>query len=145
MSGPPAARDGGESLIELLVTVVILGISTAGLSAGLLSVGQASTMQRQQVLAQNALRSWAEQISAGTYTACAAAGAFSAPSPALPSGLTATVRTVEYWNGTSFASSCGTDSGIQQVTLRITAQNGLSPALNQDVAVVVRKPCVSSC
>jgi type II secretory pathway pseudopilin PulG len=145
MSAAPAGRDVGETLIELLVTVTILGISTAGLSAGLLSVGKASTMHRQQVLAQNALRSWAEQISAGTYTDCAAASAFSAPGAALPSGLTAAVIAVRYWDGASFRSSCGADTGVQQVTLRITAQNGLSPPLNQDVAVVVRKPCVSSC
>lgn len=147
MTGRPAARDAGETLVELLVTVVILGIATSGISAALLATVNASDLHRQQVLARAALRSWAEQIGTGTYNACAAAGSFAAPSPALPSGLTAAVTSVSYWDGTSFAASCAGDRGVQKVTLRITAANGLSASLSQDVEVVVRKPCgpVSPC
>jgi type II secretory pathway pseudopilin PulG len=135
----------GETLVELLVTVVILGIATSGLSAALLATVNASNLHRQEALARHSLRAWAEQIGVGAYTACAAPSSFAAPSPALPSGLTAAVASVSYWDGTSFASSCGSDTGVQKVTLRITARNGLSPPRNQDVEVVVRKPCVSSC
>jgi type II secretory pathway pseudopilin PulG len=138
-------RDAGETLTELLVTVVILGISTAGIAYGLATTVKAATLNRQQSLAQNALRTWAEQIGAGTYTACAPASGFAAPSPALPTGLTAAVTAVQYWTGTAFAASCGTDTGIQRVTLRITAVNGLSPAITESLAVVVRKPCTSTC
>ncbi|HST66042.1 MAG TPA: type II secretion system protein [Mycobacteriales bacterium] len=137
--------DAGETLTELLVTVVILGIATAGISVALGMTVKASAMQRQQALAQNALRSWAEQIGAGPYTACATAGSFAAPSPAPARGLTAAVTAVQYWNGVTFVSSCGTDTGVQRVTLRVTAANGLSPALTKTVAVVVRKPCASTC
>jgi Tfp pilus assembly protein PilV len=140
-----SARDAGESLIELLVTVVILGITTAGISGALLATGQASTLHRQQALAQNALRSWAEQLGAGTYTDCAAADSFAGPSPALPAGLTADVSAVQYWDGKSFADSCDTDTGIQKLTLRITAANGLLAALVRSSAVVLRKPCESAC
>lgn len=145
MSGSPATRDRGESLVELLVTVVVLGILTAGISGALLTVGQTSQLHRQQVLAQNALRSWAEQIGVGTYVACAAKTAFAAPSPALPTGLVASVAAVRYWDGTTFAATCGTDSGIQRVTLQITATNGLTAPLRHSVEVTVRKPCVSAC
>jgi type II secretory pathway pseudopilin PulG len=138
-------RDAGETLTELLVTVVILGIATAGISFALGTTVKASGMHRQQALAQNALRSWAEQIGVGTYTACAPASSFAAPSPALSTGLTAAVTAVQYWNGVAFVSSCGTDTGVQRVTLRISAANGLSPALTKTVAVVVRKPCASTC
>ena len=137
--------DAGETLTETLLTVVILGIATAGIAFALGTVVRASTMDRQQALAQNALRSWAEQIGAGTYTACATAGSFAAPSPALATGLTAAVTAVQYWDGSTFAGSCDSDTGIQRVTLRVTAANGLSPALTESVAVVVRKPCVSTC
>lgn len=137
--------DAGETLTETLLTVVILGIATAGIAFALGTVVKTSTMDRRQALAQNALRSWAEQTGAGTYTACAAAGSFAAPSPALATGLTATVTAVQYWNGVTFLSSCDSDTGIQRVTLRVTATNGLSPAVAESVAVVVRKPCVSTC
>ena len=140
MRGPPTGRDVGESLVEILVTVVILGIATSGLSAALLTTVKASNTQRQQVLARAALRSWAEQISAAAYVPCAVPGSFPTPSPTLPNGYTAAVTGVYYWNGTSFAGSCGTDAGAQALTLRITAPNGLSPALAQTLSIVVRKP-----
>lgn len=145
MTGPTPRRDAGETLVELLMTVVILGIATAGISGALLVSTKASALHQQQALAQNALRSWAEQVGAGAYTPCAAAGSFGAPSPALPTGLTAAVSAVQYWNGTAFTGTCGADTGIQRVTLRITATNGLSAPLTDTVAVVVRRPCVSSC
>lgn len=145
MSRPAGRPDAGETLVELLVTIVILGIVTAGIAAALLAAGTASSMQRNQVLAQNALRSWAEQLGAAAYTACATAGSFAAPSPAPPAGFTATVTGVQYWNGTTFGSTCAPDTGIQRVTLRITAPNGLSPAVGQNLTVVLRKPCVSAC
>lgn len=137
--------DAGETLTEILVTMAILGFAVAGILGALLTTNKASTVHRQQALAQNALRSWAEQISAGTYVDCATAASFAPPSPALPKGLTATVVSVQYWTGTAFAGTCGTDTGIQRVTLRVTAPNGLSPALSDTVAVVVRKPCVATC
>jgi Tfp pilus assembly protein PilV len=144
----PGARDAGESLIELLVTVVILGLATTGISGALLAAGKASTMQRQQVLAQNVLRSWADQIAARAYADCATTTTLASPAPSMPAGFTATVTSVEYWNGgSSFTGpgTCVTDTGIQRVTLSVSAPNGLSAAVSQSVAVVVRKPCVSTC
>lgn len=145
MTGGRAAPDAGETLTELLVTVVILGIATAGLSGALLTVGKVSQMHRQQVLAQAAVRAWAEQVSVATYTACATAAAIPAPSPALPAGFAATVPAVRYWDGAAFAATCTDDSGVQRVTLRITAPNGLSPAIVESLVVTVRKPCLASC
>jgi Tfp pilus assembly protein PilV len=142
VTGGALARDAGESLVELLVTVVILGIATAGLSGALLTVGKVSQMHRQQVLTQAAVRAWAEQVSVVTsYTSCATAAAFPVPSPALPTGFTATVTAVRYWDGALFATTCTADTGIQRVTLRVTAPNGLSPAIAESLTVTVRKPC----
>lgn len=138
-------RDAGETLTETLVTVMVLGIATAGISLALGAAVKASTLNRQQALVQNALVSWAEQVAAGTYTTCATTSSFAAPSPALPAGMTSAVTSVQYWNGLTFSGSCGTDSGIQRVTLRITAVTGTSPGLTDTVAVVVRKPCTSTC
>ena len=139
------AADAGETLVELLVTVVILGIATAGLAGALLATNSASQLQRQQVLAQNALRSWAEQVAAGPYTDCAPVAGFAAPA-ALPGGLTAAVTAVRYWDGTAFVPACGPDTGVQRVTLRITAAGGGLPRpVVQSLAVVVRKPCVAAC
>lgn len=145
MSGAPPRRDAGETLTETLLTVVILGIATAGIAGALLVATKASGMHRQQAVAQGALRAWAEQISAGTYTPCATAAGFAAPAATLPRGVTAAVAGVQYWNGTAFVASCGTDTGIQRVTLRMTAANGLSAPLVDTVTVVVRRPCVSAC
>jgi type II secretory pathway pseudopilin PulG len=138
-------RDAGESLVELLVTVVILGIATAGIAGALFATGRASNAHRQMALAQNALRVWAEQLGAGIYNDCAAPDSFADPDPdpALPTDFTAAVATVQYWSGTAFVSTCGTDTGVQKVTLTVTAPNGLARAVVRSMVVILRKQCDS--
>jgi len=138
-------NDTGETLVELLVAIVILGISVVAILGGLAVVVQSSTLHRKQAQSQNGLRAWAEQIGAATYNDCATVGSFGLPSPALPSGFTAQVTAVQYWTGTSFGNSCVADQGIQKVTLRVTAVNSPYPGFTQTLDVVVRKPCLSSC
>jgi len=137
--------DTGETLIELLVAIVILGIAVVAILGGIVVVVESSSMHRRQAQAQNGLRAWAEQISAATYNDCATAGSFNLPSPSLPSGFSPDVTAVRYWTGTSFSNSCVADNGIQKVTLRVAVANGLYPGFTQSLDVVVRKPCVSSC
>jgi Tfp pilus assembly protein PilV len=137
--------EAGETLVELLVAIVILGFAVIATLGGILVIVESSTMHRRQTLSQNGLRAWAEQISGAPYNDCATAASFGLPSPSLPSGFTPQVTAVQYWNGTAFTTSCASDTGIQKVTLRIAVANGLYPGFTQRLDVVVRKPCVSSC
>lgn len=144
MRTPAAGGDAGETLVELLITLVILGVGVVALLGGLFVTVQTSALHRNQVVAQNVLRGWAEQIGAEEYTHCATPDSFSPPT--LPSGFSGTVVAVQYWDGTSFTDSCDPgDTGIQKVSLRITVSKNPFPGITQSVDVVVRKPCESSC
>ena len=140
-----AAGDAGETLVELLVAVVILGLAFVAILGGILVSVETSTLHRRQAQSQIALRAWAEQIAGGAYSDCATTAGFGAPTATLPSGFTAAVGAVQYWNGTAFVASCAGDTGIQRVTLRMTVAASLYPGFVQTLDVVVRKPCVSSC
>jgi type II secretory pathway pseudopilin PulG len=142
----PRINDYGETLIELLIAMVVIGLAvTAILGALAVAVGS-STMGRNQARVQAALGSWAESLTTVgdtggyRYTSCATAAAFPAPT-SLPSGYTSSVTAVQYWNGTAWSSSCGTDLGLQKVTLRVTAPGTLYPSITQNLDVVVRRPC----
>ena len=58
------------------------------------------------------------------YVACAASSAYSPSTVGFgaPAGYTASVASVRYWTGTAWTSTCSPDLGLQQVTLRVTAQ-----------------------
>ncbi len=74
----PAAPDRGETLIELLVTTVVVGL---GVTAVLGAIGVAvrvSALQRQQAQAQELVTSWAERV-ADVVDTTAAPGADGAP------------------------------------------------------------------
>lgn len=141
---PP--RDRGESLVELLVSISILGVAVVAILGAIAMTATASGLHRDTASVQNHLHNWAEAVSnAPGWTACASAAVVQAavPAPALPTGWSAAVSDVDYWNGTAFVETCGTDQGIQLVTLSITS--GGSPVAQGTLDVVRRRPCGSGC
>lgn len=138
-------HDRGETLVELLVTIVILGIAGVAILGATLIAVDSSVLHRSQAQAQAGLRSWAEQIARASYTECAGTSSFPAPS-GVSSDFSWTVNGVQYWDGSQFVASCaGTDRGVQKVTLQVTVPRTVYPGFSQKLDVVVRKPCVSAC
>ena len=152
--------DTGETLLEILLSLMIMGLAvTAVLGAMGISV-RASTQDERQIHAQALLRSWGEHVVArttdATWTPCATAAtysgstwAYTSPVPpagleALPAGFAADVAGVTYWDpGTgAFAATCGTDSGVQRVRLRTTVAATGYPGFTSTYDVVVRRPCL---
>jgi len=129
-----AASDEGFTLVELMLAVAILGISGVAVVGGMMTSIQVSDLGRRQAEGQGQVRAYAEAVAGATYASCATSYATSYTPPA---GYTATM-TVAYWDGTSaFTSTCGTDSGLQRVTLTVAATDGRG---SETVAIAKRTP-----
>ncbi|MGO4256736.1 type II secretion system protein [Marmoricola sp. RAF53] len=151
MQDPRAAARGdrGETLVEVLVAVVILGIAGAAVMAGLQLSVKASDIHRKETTGGAYVRSLAEAIEqyvgkTGTtnYKPCAAANAYLVGSVTstldLPSGYTATQDAAKSVNTAGAASTCNSDTGVQQVTLRIASSDSRA---TEKLVVILRKPC----
>lgn len=144
------ARDDAESLVELLVSVAILGVVIVAIIEVLFTLIGGSLAHSDDAKGQNLLGSWAESVESASYSPCATPAVVLAAAPvpvSLPTGYSATIQTVQYWNGSSFDSQCaaGTDTGLQLVTLSVTPPTGPMPVVPQTLAVAKRKPCGSAC
>lgn len=135
-----AIRDAGESLVELLVSITIMGIAVTAILGAVGLAATSSSTHENLAQAQRLLRNWAEQL---TYsTACpAVVNPFSAPAGYVPNAAT-----VEYWNPTSrtFSSgsgACTSGTGMYRVTLSITAAGGQGAGIPQTLDVTMRRPC----
>lgn len=122
----PAAgdvADAGFSLVETLIAVAILGLGVVTVVGGMMTSITVSDLDRRQAEGQTALRAYAEAVAGDTYAGCASS--YPAAAFSLPSGWTAAM-TVAYWSTatSTFAAACGTDSGLQRVTLTLTATDG---------------------
>jgi type II secretory pathway pseudopilin PulG len=145
----PSRVDGesGETLIELLITIAIVGVSAVALLGALVTAVAGSTQHRSLAVQDSLLKSYAEaakqqielqasplyQPCAGSYPAITFSYAPYAP-------YTAQITSIEYWNGSNFASSCqgGNDGGLQEIT--ISAQQPPGGANQQQLSFVVRNP-----
>jgi prepilin-type N-terminal cleavage/methylation domain-containing protein len=138
------SEDRGETLIELLVALAILGIALVAVIGAFGASIAMSDVHRKQASAGAAVRNYAEFVSnyvAGTgYSSCAAASAYSpaAVGYTAPSGYSASTVSIKYWTGSAWSASCGSDSGLQQLTLAVSSTDTRA---SERVVLVLRKPC----
>jgi len=134
----PGPNDAGETLIELIIAVAIMGVTVVAIVGGIATTIMMSDIHRKQATAGAYVRSYGEAV-AGHYDASASPSY--PPSAALgfaaPAGFTATVTSpVRCWNGTAFG-ACTASSTVQQVTLKVASTDLRA---SESLVVVVRKP-----
>ena len=115
-------REAGFTLVDTIVGVAILGIGVTTVVGGMATSITVSARGRAAAEAQIAVRSYAELLAAATYVDCATS--YSTPFTA-PGGYTAT-QAVSYWDSatSTFGAVCGTDSGLQRITLTVASDDG---------------------
>jgi len=134
---PRGTGDAGTSLIEVMVAVILVGITFVALLAGLSTVALGSDIHRQQADAEVVLTSAAERLKAPEvpHQPCAnennAVYLAAARSAAVPPGWdpTSTIRIapggVRYWDGANFGATChdtatlGHLLTLQEITLEV--------------------------
>lgn len=148
MTGPalrpnrrPRRRRGeeGETLIEVLVAVVLMGVAFAAILGGMGTAIISSVTQQKVTSADSVIRSAAEKVVSVPYVSCASS--YETPTP--PAGYTVTVE-VEYWDGVgAFGQACPTaDTGVQKVTLTVRSI-GPRPLRDAVLEVVKRESMLS--
>jgi type II secretory pathway pseudopilin PulG len=116
-----ARGDVGETLIEILFTIVIISLTFTALFTSLATTGNAGNVQRVSVQADVVMRNYAEAIRSATQT-CVAGTSYTLVYPAPPSGFTPT--------GAGVCPSAGT---VQLLTLQV--QVPLGPPVTMQIAV----------
>src|SRR3954468_6166662 len=100
------AEDRGETLLELMISLAILGVAVVTIAAGIALSIKTSDVHRKEVTASAYARDFAEalqnSVAGSGYSACATtatyASVYSVPA-ADSSFYSSSVSTVEYWNG----------------------------------------------
>lgn len=126
-------NEAGETLIEVLSAIIILGIAIAALLAGLGSTVSNSARHRDLATGNALLRSYAEAVKQSTragYVNCASNYNVPATAYSLPNGWAAPTNTV--------VDPCpaGNDPGTQRVTISIVTPRNVTQSLD----IWVRKP-----
>lgn len=142
-------HDRGESLIELLVAVLIMGTAVVAVVGGLGTAIMMTDLHRRQATAAAFLRELAVKvdtaIAGGTppYTTCPSNSWYVAPYSPAP-GYSAAIAEVRYWSSASVfvvvGPSCNAanDVGVQRLSLSVSTTDG---RVNERIDVVIRKPC----
>jgi prepilin-type N-terminal cleavage/methylation domain-containing protein len=142
-------RERGDTLVELLVAVVIMGIAVVAVAGGVATSIRMSDIHRKQAAAGAYVRDFAEAIETAIatvptgYIPCAAPGAYDAAYPFAVSGFSRDSIAVDYWNGLAFVSTCtvATDLGVQRLSLRVASAD---TRVSETMVIIVRKPCRST-
>jgi Tfp pilus assembly protein PilV len=132
-------RERGESLIELLVAITIMGITVVAVIGGLATSISLSDRNRQQAVAAAELRSFAAYMD-GLATAAYDDTCPTAYSEAYPNatGYQADIEAIAYWTGSAFTSTCPSpDGGIQRLSLRVQTTDG---RVVERMDIIIRRP-----
>ena len=142
-----AVDDRGETLVEVIVAIAILGLAAVAILAGLQLSVKTSDINRKQTTGGSAVRTWAEAIEAsvsgsGYQASCSSTGYLPQPSGAiavsLPSGYTPTIVSISSLAGDGSVASGCPDTGVQRVVLRLASNDARAA---EQLTVVLRRPC----
>jgi type II secretory pathway pseudopilin PulG len=137
--------DAGETLVEVLAALVILGIAAVAILTGLQVSVKASDFHRREATGGAYVRSFAEAIQnfvdSNGYKPCNTAAALyeGVTVPDLPSGYVPKVTAVQSWNGTAWGACTAT--GIQRLDLQVTSSGDDSHKATEKLTVILRQPC----
>jgi type II secretory pathway pseudopilin PulG len=145
MTPAPDRAEAGETLLELVIAIAILGIALVAIVGGFVTSILISDTHRKQAAAGAFARDYGEAIqgvvaaSPTGYQPCNATGYASTAVTGFDSAAyTKSIVAAQYWNGSKWLTTCGTDTGLQKVTLRVASTDGRAV---QTLDVVLRKPC----
>jgi type II secretory pathway pseudopilin PulG len=112
------SSDAGETLLEVVISIAIMGIAFVALLGGMLTAASMSGVHKLNADGHLQLLSAIEQVKAAPY-----AGSCLGTNPLYPitpgTGWTI-AETVEYWNGTAFGPTCYETLVAYYTTQRIT-------------------------
>lgn len=131
--------DRGESLVEILLTIAILGIAFAAVLAGIGTTVLTSGINRDQAQETSDVRGIAERLQAEPFVACRTDAEYvDAVQPALPaSSFTLQVR---YSSGGAFAETCpGAGVVLHEIAIT-TVPADERAAAPQPLTILKRKP-----
>lgn len=161
---PTARNDDGETLVELIVAIAIMGLAGVAILAGLQFSIFSSDLGRKQANSDSLVRSLGEAIQDAvnsgttTYAACAGKNVYLTAGVLTQAGLSGssyspTQSAASAWNGTQWVGPteqapmpCTGDTGIQKVVLTVTSADPASSSYqaNETLTVIIRKPCNGS-
>jgi type II secretory pathway pseudopilin PulG len=154
-------RDEGETLVELIVAIAILGIAGVAVLAGMMLNVRASSLNRSQAGGGAYVRSAAEAIqksvdASGGFATCAnavvnsgagtywsAANALFSPTD-VSNGYSVKILQVQSWQGAGTGwGSCNT-TGTQRIQIQVTTLGTLAGPAVETLYVALRKPCAKA-
>lgn len=135
----PLEAETGATLVEVLLTVVIVGVAFAVIVGGIGTSVLVSDIHRKQATAGATLRSFAEAVKTEPYVACATTASYPGAVITPPSGYTKAVTGVRFWNEASgtFVAACAADPGLQLVTVEVRS---IDERAVETLEVVKRNP-----
>ena len=119
--------DAGETLVEVVLTMVIIGLTVTALISGLATVSSASQSHRDDVRSDAVVRNFAESTKAAVRT-CTGASKVYAVSYIPPKGFTVSVSPPD--------NRCPAVDSAQTLTLQVTGPSGVRSSMQ----IAVRAP-----
>jgi len=147
---PRSRDDRGDTLLELIIAVVIIGVALVVILGAVATAVLMSDTHRKQAEAGAAVRGYAEAIettvAGGGYVPCADTAAYRSPAGfSAPTGFDPSVTAVGYWTGSGWSTSgctTTTDRGLQRVTVEVREHDATTEQLRvvETLILIVRRP-----
>jgi hypothetical protein len=130
------ADEAGDSLIEIVFALVIIGVVIGAFVASFSTGATASSVHRNSVTGDVVLRNYAEAAKAGARAGCTTGGSFTIAYPSTPGVPPGPPLGYHLTPGPNTVVQCPAPDRVATLTLTVTLPSGLKRSLD----VVVRTP-----